>query len=175
MFSHPLLFNKPYVQPLVGDFFFQFYRGGDFITTSDRSNQFVSVGRVPSFIEEIEERGLAYSDSLQHIYSLLPNSICQAYTGTDLFHYFFPDFFFLFLFLFASSVLTFLLPGVAVNTSHCLLVMSSSSVFANLPRILGWLSASAFLQAYLIFRPKFLLVLLFLYLESFFWRSSVGV
>ena len=104
--------------------------------------------RVPSFIEEIEERGLAYSDSLQHIYSLLPNSICQAYTGTDLFHYFFPDFFFLFLFLFASSFLTFLLPGVAVNTSHCLLVMSSSSVFANLPRILGWLSASAFLQAY---------------------------
>lgn len=130
--------------------------------------------RVPSFIEEIEERGLAYSDSLQHIYSLLPNSICQAYTGTDLFHYFF-RIFFSFSFSFPSSFLTFLLPGVAVNTSHCLLVMSSSSVFANLPRILGWLSASAFLQAYLIFRPKFLLVLLFLYLESFFWRSSVGV
>lgn len=47
MFSHPLLFNKPYVQPLGGDFFFQFYRGGDFITTSDRSNQFVSVGKGP--------------------------------------------------------------------------------------------------------------------------------
>ena len=75
-----------------------------------------------------------------------------------------------------------------------------SSVFANLPRTLGWLSARAFLQAYwnqtkqhledlqvlvfelkwlqvfclytLILRPKFRLLFLFLYRESFSRRSS---
>nr|GME01515.1 hypothetical protein Iba_scaffold1678056CG0010 [Ipomoea batatas] len=65
-----------------------------------------------------------------------------------------------------------LLANRELTSCKCFLDASISSVFANLPRILGWLSANAFLQAYLIFLPKFLLVLLFLYLESFSFRSS---
>lgn len=83
---------------------------------------------------------------------------------------------------------------VETRNSHCILELSTSSVLANLPRILGWLSARAFLQAYwdttscisvswykyetcidlitLIFLPKFLFDFFFQYLESFSHLSS---